>query len=111
MGAMVGKVLSAARYTWRFEELTTRQHGCHGANWTLKLPGLQDSVVTTDRELIKQVLTGNPLKRRHANDILEPALGGNSVMLLEPAGPPAKPVRRGPTLVPSGGAAVRVRAR
>lgn len=82
---VVGKLVSAARYAWRFEDYASGQHARHGANWTLRLPGLPDSVVTSDRELIRQLLTGDPLTRRHANDILEPALGERSVMLLEPA--------------------------
>jgi cytochrome P450 family 135 len=81
---MIGKLTQAVRYTWRFEQLTAEQHARHGASWMLRLPGLADSVVTTDRDLIKALLTGDPLVRRHANDILAPALGDKSVMLLEP---------------------------
>ena len=84
MGRVVAKLLSAARYTWRFHDFVDEQHERHGASWTLKLPGLPDAVVTSDRELIKHVLTGNPLSRRHANDILLPALGEHSLLLLEP---------------------------
>jgi cytochrome P450 len=41
-------------------------------------------VVTTDRALIRHMLTGDPLTRRHANDILGALLGDGSVMVLEP---------------------------
>jgi cytochrome P450 len=81
----VNKLAQALRYTWRFQDFTAEQHDRHGDNWTLRLPGLPDSVVTTDRELIKALLTGDPLARRHANDILAPVLGTESVMELEPA--------------------------
>jgi cytochrome P450 family 135 len=84
MRQMVGKLVQAARYTWRFHDLTGAQHRRHGASWTLRLPGLPDALVTTDRELIRHLLTGDPKVRRHANDILAPALGEGSVMLLEP---------------------------
>src|SRR3954451_15571345 len=79
------RLVQALRYTWRYPDLTAEQHRRHGSSWTLKLPGLADAVVTADRELIKFLLTGDPLQRRHANDILAPVLGSGSVMLLEPA--------------------------
>jgi cytochrome P450 len=79
------RVVQALRYVYRYHDLTADQHRRHGASYTLRLPGLPDSVVTADRELIKHLLTGDPLKRRHANDVLAPALGTGSVMLQEPA--------------------------
>jgi cytochrome P450 len=81
----IPKLVQAARYTWRFPQFTAEQHRRHGRSWTLRLPGLEDAVVTTDRELIRHLLTGDPLRRRHANDILAPALGEHSLLLLEPA--------------------------
>ena len=83
-GPRAPKLLQAFRYTRGFTDLTADQHRRHGASWTLRLPGLEDAVVTSDRELIKAVLTGDPLTRRHANDILARVLGTGSVMLLEP---------------------------
>lgn len=85
MPSVVDKTIQALRYTWRFHAFTARQHARHGASWTLSLPGLPESVITADRELIRHLLTGDPLVRRHANDILERVLGSGSVMLLEPA--------------------------
>jgi cytochrome P450 len=82
---VLDKPLHAFRYTYRFERFTAAQHAKHGASWTLRLPGLADAVVTSDRELIKGLLTGDPLTRRHANDILQRVLGDGSVMQLEPA--------------------------
>ena len=58
--------------------------------------GLPDAVVTSDRELVKQLLTGDPRTRRHAIEAMLERFD------LEPAGPPATPVRRGPTLAPGG---------
>jgi cytochrome P450 len=82
---VLDKPLHAVRYTWGFERFTARQHARHGPSWTLRLPGLDDSVVTSDRTVIKALLTGDPLTRRHANDILQRVLGDGSVMMLEPA--------------------------
>ena len=42
------------------------------------------SVVTTDRDAIRRLLTGDPLVKRHANDLLREALGDRSLLLLEP---------------------------
>jgi cytochrome P450 len=83
--SVVDKPVHAFRYTYRFERFTAAQHAKHGASWTLRLPGLADAVVTSDREVIKGLLTGDPLTRRHANDILQRVLGDGSVMQLEPA--------------------------
>jgi cytochrome P450 len=78
-------LVQAIEYTARFPQFTARLHAHHGASYTLRLPGLPPTVVTTDRTLIKQMLTGDPLTRRHANDILGPLLGEASLLLLEPA--------------------------
>ena len=56
-----------------------------GATWTLQLPGFPPVVITTDRDAIKRLFTGDPLKRRHGNDLLRRILGDSSLMLLEPA--------------------------
>ncbi len=85
MPSVVDKPLHAFRYTYRFHAFTAAQHARHGANWMLRLPGLPDAVVTSDRKVIKGLLTGDPLARRHANDILARVLGTESVLLLEPA--------------------------
>jgi cytochrome P450 family 135 len=77
-------LVQALRYTWRFPPYTEALHARFGASYTLRLPGLPPTVVTTDRGLVRHMLTGDPLVRRHANDILEPFLGKRSVMLLEP---------------------------
>lgn len=78
-------LLQALEYTARFPQYTARLHERHGPSYTLRLPGLPPTVVTTDRMLIKQLLTGDPLRRRHANDVLGPLLGDASLLLLEPS--------------------------
>jgi cytochrome P450 len=75
----------ALEYTVRFPQYTARLHGRYGSSYTLRLPGLPPTVVTTDRGLIRHMLTGDPLARRHANDVLGPLLGDSSLLLLEPA--------------------------
>jgi cytochrome P450 len=43
------------------------------------------AVLTSDAGAIRRLLTGDPLARRHANDVVRPLIGDGSVMLLEPA--------------------------
>ncbi|MDP9345194.1 MAG: cytochrome P450 [Actinomycetota bacterium] len=78
--------VQALEYTLRFPRYTARLHARYGHSYTLRIPGLPPTVVTTDRQLIRHMLTGDPLARRHANDILGALLGDGSVMVLEPAG-------------------------
>ena len=75
-----------------------------GSTWTLRLPGFPPVVVTTDRDTIKRLFTGDPLVRRHGNDLLRRILGDSSLMLLEPADHLA---RRRLELPPFHGQAVR----
>jgi cytochrome P450 len=42
------------------------------------------TVLTTDRDAIRQLFTGDPLVRAHANDAVRPLIGDRSVMLLRP---------------------------
>ena len=58
----------------------------YGPTWTTRLPGRPPVVVTRDRDAIRRLFTGDPLTKRHGNDILRPILGDNSLPLLEPAG-------------------------
>lgn len=51
----------------------------------MRLPSFPPLVVTRDRDAIRRLFTGDPLVRRHGNDLLEPAFGERSVMLLDPA--------------------------
>jgi cytochrome P450 family 135 len=51
----------------------------------MRLHGFPPIVVTSDREAIRAILTGDPLTRRHGNDLLEPLFGRKSILMLEPA--------------------------
>lgn len=55
-----------------------------GRTWTLRLPGFPPVVVTSDAEAIRRLFTGDPLARRHGNEVLKPLLGERSLLLLEP---------------------------
>ncbi len=56
-----------------------------GPTFTLRFPGFPPVVVTRDRDAIKRLFTGDPLTKRHGNDLLRPFVGDRSVMVLEPA--------------------------
>lgn len=56
-----------------------------GPTWSVSLPGFPPVVVTSDRDAIKRLFTGDPLVRRHGNDVLRRVVGDRSLMLLEPA--------------------------
>ncbi len=56
-----------------------------GPTWSVSLPGFPPLVVTGDRDAIKRLFTGDPLLRRHGNDVLRRVVGDRSLMLLEPA--------------------------
>jgi cytochrome P450 len=72
------------RYTFAQPAFFARQRERFGPTWSLRLPGFPPAVVTADRSAIKALLTGDPLGKRHANDLLAPVLGPRSLMLLEP---------------------------
>jgi cytochrome P450 len=78
-----------------------------GSTWSLNLPGFPPIVFTNDRDAVKRLFTGDPLKRRHGNDLLRRVLGDRSLLLLEPA---EHLVRRRLELPPFHGDAVRAYA-
>jgi cytochrome P450 len=57
----------------------------YGPTWTEHFPGWPPTVVTSDREAIRTVFTGDPLRRRHASEPLAPLIGHHSLLMLEPA--------------------------
>lgn len=75
----------AVLWTRRYPEFTAKARERYGPTYTVRIGGTPTSVVTVDREAVRRLFTGNPLTKRHANDILRPVVGDRSVMLLEPA--------------------------
>jgi len=95
------------RYTFDQRRFFATCRATFGATWTLRLPGFPPVVVTSDRDAIRRLFTGDPLTRRHGNDLLRPVLGERSLLLLEPAEHLA---RRRLELAPFHGDAVRAYA-
>ena len=78
-------LMQTLRYTFdqpgSFAEMRAR----YGPTFSLDMPGFPPIVVTADREAIRELFTGDPLRKRHGNDLLRPFLGDRSLIVLEPA--------------------------
>jgi cytochrome P450 len=83
-GPKLPSPVQAWLWAYRYREFTQWAHRRYGPSFTARLGGLPTSVVTTDRDAIRRLLTGNPSTKRHANDLLREALGDRSLLLLEP---------------------------
>ncbi len=92
------------QYTFDQPGLFARCRKQFGSTWSLRLPGFPPAVFTSDRDAIKRLFTGDPLKRRHGNDLLRRILGDRSLLVLEPA---EHLVRRRLELPPFHGEAIR----
>jgi cytochrome P450 len=76
----------------------------YGPTFTIRLAGFPPIVVTSDRDAVRRLFTGDALLRRHGNDFLKPVFGARSLFFLEPAEHVA---RRRTELPPFHGSAVR----
>ena len=72
-------------YTFAQPSFFAAARARYGLTWTMRLPNFPPLVVTRDRDAIRRLFTGDPLVRRHGNDLFKSAFGERSVMLLEPA--------------------------
>ena len=70
---------------WRFAEFSDRGHARYGDTFTIRVGGLPTGLLTKDRDVIRRLFTGDPLLKRHGNDLLRPILGDESLLVLEPA--------------------------
>ncbi len=77
--------LQAVMRMWWYAELSERGHARYGDTFTVRVGGLPPLVLTKDRDAIRRMFTGDPLTKRHANDLLRPFVGGQSLLVLEPA--------------------------
>jgi cytochrome P450 len=83
-GPKLPPVVQAFMWAYRYREFSEAQHDRFGPSYTARIGGLPPAVVTRDRTVIKRLLTGDPLGKRHANDLLREVLGDRSLLLLEP---------------------------
>lgn len=83
-GPRLPRAAQAALWTWRYAQFSDRGHARYGDTFKIRLGSTPTGVLTKDRDAIKRLFTGEPLIKRHANDVLRPIVGDNSVLLLEP---------------------------
>jgi cytochrome P450 len=83
-GPALPRTLQAVLWARRFPQFVRHAHERYGPTFTARLGQLPTSVVTVDRDAIQRLFTGDPLLKRHANDLVRPILGDRSVLLLEP---------------------------
>jgi cytochrome P450 len=69
---------------WRYAQFSDRYHACFGDTFSVRIGALPVGVLTKDRDAIRRLFTGDPLVKRHGNDVLTPFLGEQSVLVLEP---------------------------
>ncbi|MDX6669318.1 MAG: cytochrome family [Solirubrobacteraceae bacterium] len=84
-GPRLPPTAQALWWAYRPFEFSRRVHGRYGPTFTARLGGLPPAVVTVDRDAIRRLFTGDPLSKRHGNDLLRPFVGERAVMVLEPA--------------------------
>ena len=59
---------------WRFSEFSDRGHARYGDTFTVRMGSLT-GVLTRDRDAIRRLFTGDPLVKRHGNDLLRTFVG------------------------------------
>lgn len=85
-GPKLPRQLQAVLRVWRYSQFRRRCYARYGDTFTVRVGGLPPAVLTRDRDAIARLFTGDPLTRRHGNDLLRPFAGDHSVLLLEPEG-------------------------
>jgi cytochrome P450 len=83
-GPRLPRAAQALLRLYRFPEFSGRYHARFGDTFTVRIGGLPASVLTKDRDAIRRLFTGEPLVKRHANDLLRPFVGDQSLLVLEP---------------------------
>ena len=83
-GPRIPGPLQAVLWGLRYPQFTRKGHERFGSTFTIR-PGTMDRLVlTSDRDAIKQLLTGDPRRKAHGNDAVRPLIGERSVLLLGP---------------------------
>ena len=69
----------------RYPEFTRRLRERHGTTYSVRPGTMAPCVVTTDADAIRRLFTGDPLAKRHGNDVVRPLIDDRSIFLLDPA--------------------------
>jgi cytochrome P450 len=78
------RAVQALQRIWRYAEFSDRGHERYGDTFTVRVGNSPTAVLTRDRDVIRRLYTGDPLGKRHGNDLLRLFLGGQSLLMLEP---------------------------
>jgi cytochrome P450 len=84
-GPRLPRAVQALLRLWRYAEYSDRGHARYGDTFTVRIGGLPTGVLTKDRDAIRRLFTGDPLAKRHGNDLLRTFVGEQSLLVLEPA--------------------------
>src|SRR3954447_17182480 len=79
------RLAQAVLWGLRYPQFTQAAHRRYGTTYTIRPGTFPRTVVTTDRDAVRRLLTGDPLRQRHGNEVLRPLIGDRSVLLLGPA--------------------------
>lgn len=69
----------------RYPEFTSAAHRRFGPTFTVRPGTMPPAVLTSDPDATRRLFTGDPLGKRHGNEVVRPLLDDRSLMLLEPA--------------------------
>lgn len=85
LGPRAPRALQAWRAAFNAPKTNARYRARYGRTWTEHVPGLPPVIVTSNRDAIRALFTGDPLLRHHASEPLAPLIGPRSLLMLEPA--------------------------
>jgi cytochrome P450 len=107
-GPNTPRAVQAMERVWRYAQFSDRGHERYGDTFSVRIGTSPSAVLTRDRDVIRRLYTGDPLGKRHGNDLLSTFLGAQSVLMLEP---PEHLMRRKMLLPPFHGERVQSYAR
>lgn len=82
-GPRAPRLAQAVLWGLRYPEFTGAAHRRFGSTFTIRPGTMPPHVVTSDGDAIKQLLTGDPLAKRHANEAVRPLVDDGAVILLD----------------------------
>jgi cytochrome P450 family 135 len=84
-GPRIPGPLQAVLWGLRYPQFTRAARERFGATFTVRPGTMPPAVLTSNRDAIRRLFTGDPLAKRHGNDAVRPLIGERSVLLLEPS--------------------------
>jgi cytochrome P450 len=82
-GPRTPRVAQAVLWGLRYPQFTAAAHRRFGSTFTIRAGTMEPTVVTSDPDAIRRLLTGDPLAKRHANEAVRPLIRDGAVILLD----------------------------